>query len=97
ADTVVGALIDEFRDHRLDYRDAVDAGVIDLEIERLHRTRNVQSEDDVNSVRRDGSATLSALRPGQPDDHENRCDDRKQPNYPTNPAPSAARDVSRET
>jgi hypothetical protein len=41
--------------------------------------------------------TLSALRPGQPDDHESGRDDRQQPDYSTDPAPSAARDVSRET
>jgi hypothetical protein len=43
------------------------------------------------------SLTVSALRPGQPDDHESRRDDRKQPDYPTDPAASAARDVARET
>src|ERR1700733_143921 len=78
-DTVVGTLVDELRDDRLDYRDAVDAGVIDLEIECLHRSRNIQSENDVYTVRRDLSATLSALRPRQADDHESRRDDRQQP------------------
>src|ERR1700733_4259457 len=96
-DAVVGTLIDELGDHRLDHRDAVDADITDLEIECLHRTRNVECKNDVDSVRGDGSLTIRALRAGQPDDHEGRRDDRQQPNYSTDPAARAARGVARET
>ena len=76
-DAVVGTLIDELGDHRLDYRDAVDADVTDLEIKRLHGTRNVKCKNDVDSVRGDGSLTIRALRAGQPDDHKSRRNDRQ--------------------
>src|ERR1700722_3179606 len=79
-DAVIGALVDEFGDDRLDDSYAVDAGVIDHEIARLHLTGHVQSENDVNSVRRDFSTTVSTLRSGQSDNHQSRRDDRQQPN-----------------
>src|ERR1700734_1862543 len=86
-DAVIGALVDEPGYDRLPHRNAVDAVVVDREIYLLHRPRDAKSENDVYSIGRAFSATVGPLRPGQADDHERRCDNRQQPNYPTNPTP----------
>ena len=65
ADAVVGPFLDEFRDHRFDHLDAVDALVVDQEVERLHRAGDIEPEHDVDAVGGDFGAAVARAAAGR--------------------------------
>src|SRR6202044_1006562 len=76
---------DELRHHGLDHLDAIHAPMVDLKIERLHGTGDVESEHDVDAVGGHFGAAVAALWAREPDNHECAREQGQQPQ----PAPDA--------
>ena len=74
-DAIVGPLLDEFRDHGFDDLDAADAPVLDGEVQCLHRTGDVESQNDIDAVQVDDGAAVHPLRAGETRDHQDAGDD----------------------
>ena len=90
SDAIVGAFVDEFSHHRFDHFDAVDALIVDHEIERLHRAGDVESQHDVDAVGGHFGTAVAALRAREADDHEHGGEDGEQPYKVADPAAAAA-------
>ena len=73
ADAVIGPLVDELRDDGFHDIDPAGGLAVELEVERVHRSRAVEGEDHVHAAGFDRRSAAAKLRPRQRDDDEGRA------------------------
>ena len=97
ADAVVGALLDEARDHGFDHLNAVDAPVVHQKIERLHGAGDIQPEHDVDAIGGDFCAAVGPLWAREANDHEGAGQQGQQPQPTADAGAAAARHFAGKT